>query len=373
MLYREVVESRTASTYPTLSYKEEIIIKNKNMNASADEEYVDDGTFFINPYSLSRAPKYKDLSVAALYIYGLLRDRSNLSKKNNWCDEHGVYVLYSLESIMADSHCKRDKTISAMNELIDAGLVEKVFQGYGKPNRFYVSDVLIAPKSAQPSRLTRIVGSADLKTAKVVGSADSKKPKVVGSADSSHTVYNHTIYSHTEDEGKSHTKESYGDEINENSEMYDRDSWPFNSFSAENNKFKEDYGDVSDNESVKDYENQTYDDHPLPPPAPLDSATRAYFKRTKNELPPPEYFDQFKASPSEPARAESDAEKEERFRSSETYQYLLRVKAEREAAMAAPPTETKSGMQIAHEKQMADQAELEAALAECDWYPEDDE
>ena len=362
-MYREVVESRTASTYPTLSYKEEIIIKNKNMNASADEEYVDDGTFFINPYSLSRAPKYKDLSVAALYIYGLLRDRSNLSKKNNWRDEHGIYVLYSLESIMADSHCKKYKTINAINELVNIGLIEKAVQKNGQPNRYYVADVLISKQSAQTTSLP----------SRPVCSPDPEKTKAVCSPDSSHTIYNHTVYSHTEEEEKSHTKGSYEDEINENSEMYDRDSWPFNSFSAENNKLKEDYGSVSDIESVKDYENQTYDDHPLPPPAPLDSATRAYFERTKNELPPPEYFDQFKASPSEPSRAESDAEKEARFRSSETYQYLLRAKAEREAAMAAPPTETKSGMQIAHEKQMADQAELEAALAECDWYPEDDE
>ena len=287
-----------------------------------------------------------------MYIYGLLRDRSNLSKKNNWRDEHGIYVLYSLESIMADSHCKKDKTISAINELVDIGLIEKAVQKNGQPNRYYVADVLISKQSAQTTSRLR---------------------PPVGSADPSHTIYNHTIYSHTEGEEKSHTKESYGDEISENSKMYDRDSWPFNSFSAENNKLKEDYGDVSDIESVKDYENQTYDDHPLPPPAPLDSATRAYFERTKNELPPPEYFDQFKASPSEPSREESDAEKEARFRSSETYQYLLRAKAEREAAMAAPPTETKSSMQIAHEKQMADQAELEAALAECDWYPEDDE
>ena len=373
-MYREVVESQTASTYPIPSCKEEIIIKSKNTNASADKEYVDDGTFFINPYSLSRAPKYKDLSVAALYIYGLLRDRSNLSKKNNWRDEHGIYVLYSLESIMADSHCKKDKTISAINELVDIGLIEKAVQKNGQPNRYYVADVLISKQSAQTtSRLRPPVGSADPEPPKAVGSADPEPPKAVGSADPSHTIYNHTIYSHTEGEEKSHTKESYGDKINENSEMYDRDSWPFNSFSAENNKLKEDYGDVSDIESVKDYENQTYDDHPLPPPAPLDSATRAYFERTKNELPPPEYFDQFKASPSEPSCEESDAEKEARFRSSETYQYLLRAKAEREAAMAAPPTDTKSGMQIAHEKQMADQAELEAALAECDWYPEDDE
>lgn len=179
-----------------------------------------------------------------------------------------------------------------------------------------------------------------------------------------HTKYNQTYNNHINNiEEESLNKKQLVNDIDDSGLLS----------SAENNKLKEDYGYVSDIESVKDYENQTYDDHPLPPPAPLDSATRAYFKRTKNELPPPEYFDQFKASPSEPSREESNAEKEARFRSSETYQYLLRAKAEREAAMAAPPTETKSSMQIAHEKQMADQAELEAALAECDWYPEEAE
>lgn len=307
------------------------------------------------PSVLFRSPMYRCLSAEAILIYALMRDRLSLSEKNKMQDEKKrTYIIFSRETIVEVTGCGKSKATQIIKELVDVNLIFLVKQGQGNPYRIYVYDLLARDENLENSQRLEKQPSRSLKN----------NPQEDRKTSPNHTKYNQTYNNHINNIGE--------ESLNKKQLVNDIDDSGLPS-SAENNKLKEDYGYVSDIESVTDYENQTYDDHPLPPPAPLDSATRAYFKRTKNELPPPEYFDQFKASPSEPSREESDAEKEARFRSSETYQYLLRAKAEREAAMAAPPTETKSSMQIAHEKQMADQAELEAALAECDWYPEDDE
>ena len=348
------------------------------------------------PSVLFRSPMYRCLSAEAILIYALMRDRLSLSEKNKMQDEKKrTYIIFSRETIMEVTGCGRTKASHIFKELVDVNLIFVVRRGQGNPPHIYVYDLLAREHSADEPDETantttdkRPSESHLPENSQTTGKRSSEKRSSEEEPENSQrtrkrssrgpenglledqkTVTNHTEYNQTYNNHINNIKE---ESLNKKQLVNDIDDSGLSS-SAENNKLKEDYGDVSDIESVKDYENQTYDDHPLPPPAPLDSATRAYFKRTKNELPPPEYFDQFKASPSEPSREESDAEKEERFRSSETYQYLLRAKAEREAAMAAPPTETKSSMQIAHEKQIADQAELEAALAECDWYPEDDE
>lgn len=307
------------------------------------------------PSVLFRSPMYRCLSAEAILIYALMRDRLSLSEKNKMQDEKKrTYIIFSRETIVEVTGCGKSKATQIIKELVDVNLIFLVKQGQGNPYRIYVYDLLARDENPENSQRLEKQPSRSLKN----------NPLEDRKTSPNHTKYNQTYNNHINNiEEESLNKKRLVNDIDDSGLLS----------SAENNKLKENYGYVSDIESVKDYENQTYDDHPLPPPAPLDSATRAYFKRTKNELPPPEYFDQFKASPSEPSREESNAEKEARFRSSETYQYLLRAKAEREAAMAAPPTETKSSMQIAHEKQMADQAELEAALAECDWYPEEAE
>ena len=86
-------------------------------------------------------------------------------------------------------------------------------------------------------------------------------------------------------------------------------------------------------------------------------------------MPPPEYFEQFKTKPDVTASDEPPVKEEPAYLAN----MRLALKHREEELAAKAPDPTKSGMQIAHEKQMANQAELEAALAECDWYPEEDE
>ncbi|MFR0838868.1 MAG: DUF6017 domain-containing protein, partial [Neglectibacter timonensis] len=85
---------------------------------------------------------FKNLSTDAKLLYGLLLDRMGLSAKNGWYDEQGrVYIYYTLEEIMEDMNCGKDKGVKLLSEL-DAnrgiGLIERVKQGQGRPARIYV-------------------------------------------------------------------------------------------------------------------------------------------------------------------------------------------------------------------------------------------
>ena len=76
---------------------------------------------------------FKNLSTDAKLLYGLLLDRMGLSAKNGWYDEQGrVYIYYTLEEIMEDMNCGKDKGVKLLSEL-DAnrgiGLIERVKQG----------------------------------------------------------------------------------------------------------------------------------------------------------------------------------------------------------------------------------------------------
>lgn len=57
--------------------------------------------FYRIPKLLFTAEKFKDISLEAKFLYGLLLERMTLSQKNGWIDEEGrVYIIYKIEEIM---------------------------------------------------------------------------------------------------------------------------------------------------------------------------------------------------------------------------------------------------------------------------------
>lgn len=61
-------------------------------------------------YQLYRIPKllitseqFKDISVGAKLLYGLMMDRLSLSIKNGWFDSlNRAYIIYTIEDVMED-------------------------------------------------------------------------------------------------------------------------------------------------------------------------------------------------------------------------------------------------------------------------------
>lgn len=100
-------------------------------------------------YSFYRVPKvlftekcFRHLSTDARLLYGLLLDRMQLSIRNGWVDGDGkVFLYYTVENIMEALSCGNKKAGNLLAELDDKrgiGLVTRVRQGLGKPDRIYV-------------------------------------------------------------------------------------------------------------------------------------------------------------------------------------------------------------------------------------------
>ena len=99
-------------------------------------EYV----FYRVPKELVTSERWKDISMEAKVLYCCMMDRHELSDKNGWHDRDGrIYIYYTFEQICEDMHVSRKKAAAMLDELENkAGLIERVRQGQGRPNRIYV-------------------------------------------------------------------------------------------------------------------------------------------------------------------------------------------------------------------------------------------
>ena len=106
-------------------------------------------SFYRIPKVLFTEERFKSISAEAKILYGLLLDRMSLSAKNGWVDEKGrVYIIFSIEDVMASMGCANQKAGKLLYELEDKGrLIERKRQGLGKPNLIYVKNFVIPSES----------------------------------------------------------------------------------------------------------------------------------------------------------------------------------------------------------------------------------
>ena len=101
-------------------------------------------SFFRIPRVLIQDPRFKQVSTDAKLLYGLMLDRMSLSMKNGWLDEENrVYIIYTLENIMEDLNCGKDKGVKILAELDTVkgiGLIERKKRGLGKPSIIFVKN-----------------------------------------------------------------------------------------------------------------------------------------------------------------------------------------------------------------------------------------
>ena len=106
----------------------------------------DQYSFYHIPKTLLTDPRFKDVSIEAKVLYGLLLDRMGLSVKNNWMDiEKRVYIYFTLENVMFMMDCGHNKAVKLFAELDGKGLIERVRQGQGRPTRIYVKNFILPP------------------------------------------------------------------------------------------------------------------------------------------------------------------------------------------------------------------------------------
>lgn len=106
-------------------------------------EQAEQFVFIRIPMILITDERFSGISTGAKILYGLLLDRVSLSSRNGWVDEEGrVYIIYTLQSIEGILHCS-DKTATKMlAELENAGLIERIKHGQGKPAVIYVKNFI---------------------------------------------------------------------------------------------------------------------------------------------------------------------------------------------------------------------------------------
>ena len=105
------------------------------MNSTPDEYYA-------MPKFLIKE-KFANLCSDAKVLYTCMRDRVSLSIKNKWVDDNGyVYIIFTISETAKCLGISKNTALKAQKQLADAGLIEKVNMGTGKPDRIYVKDYI---------------------------------------------------------------------------------------------------------------------------------------------------------------------------------------------------------------------------------------
>lgn len=108
----------------------------------------DQFSFYRVPKVLFTDQNFKTMSADAKALYGIFLDRMNLSAKNGWTDKEGrVYIIFTVEEVMAAMGCANQKATRLLAELEnDIGLIERKRRGMGKPNLIYVKNFISCEK-----------------------------------------------------------------------------------------------------------------------------------------------------------------------------------------------------------------------------------
>lgn len=89
--------------------------------------------------------EFNKLSNDARVLYALLRNRHEISIRNEWYDENGeVYLYFKREDMQSILHLSGKTVTKAMKDLKDFRLLEEVRQGISKPNKIYLLSAIIA-------------------------------------------------------------------------------------------------------------------------------------------------------------------------------------------------------------------------------------
>lgn len=97
--------------------------------------------FFQLPKVFFTSDKYKDMSNNAKIAWAILKDRSSLSRKNEWFDKETgrIYFIYKNKELMEILNIKSETTLSNVKkELESAGLIEQERMGFNRPNKLYL-------------------------------------------------------------------------------------------------------------------------------------------------------------------------------------------------------------------------------------------
>ncbi len=111
--------------------------------------------FYQTPKALFKNPVYKGLALGPKLMYSILRDRLDMSIKNNWKDERGyIYLIFSVEELANLLEIDRTAVMRYKKKLVEYKLIIDKRLGQGNPNRIYVLKPELVDNSYQKSQNT---------------------------------------------------------------------------------------------------------------------------------------------------------------------------------------------------------------------------
>jgi len=95
--------------------------------------------FYQVPKALFKNPVYKGLGLGPKLMYSILRDRLDLSIKNNWKDEKGyIYLIFGIEDLSSLLEINKETATTYKRKLVKYKLIIDKRMGQGNSNRIYV-------------------------------------------------------------------------------------------------------------------------------------------------------------------------------------------------------------------------------------------
>ena len=159
------------------------------------------------PRQLITHPRFKPLSADAKLLYGMLLNRMSLSAKNGWRDNTGrVYIYFTVKEVCEAIGCGRNKAMRLLAELDTSkgiGLIERVKQGQGKPDRIFVKRITVEENTEAPGQGPAApILSADFsdvqRSEKSTSSCRENQRLEVSKANPNYTDKNQTDFIHTD-------------------------------------------------------------------------------------------------------------------------------------------------------------------------------
>lgn len=95
--------------------------------------------FYQLPKFLFEDSFFAKMSTDSKVMYSILKDRFELSRKNNWIDKEGnIYLLYTNKQLCKILDYSEPKIIKLKKELESFNLITNERQGLNKPNKIYL-------------------------------------------------------------------------------------------------------------------------------------------------------------------------------------------------------------------------------------------
>ena len=167
------------------------------------------------PKLLFESSRYKDMRLDTKVAYSILRDRLDLSFKNNWIDDKGsIYLVYSNANLAEILGCSKSTLLRIKKELAKYGLIKEVQQSNDKngslANRIYLANLIVDDELEMSSKTP--VSNSNRGGAKKTPPRCQNEAGRVSELRTNETEYSETEYS---DYYSSRNAEKISDEISQ--------------------------------------------------------------------------------------------------------------------------------------------------------------